>query len=44
MYPTITFICRYLAETDFAFSDPTLHGIEFATKYVGHTNFLVYRR
>jgi len=38
------FVDRYLAEKDFAFSDPTLNGIEFASKYIGHKRFLVYNR
>jgi len=38
------FVDRYLNETDFAFSDPTLHGIQFATNYMKTSNFLVYSR
>merc|ERR1711874_905697 len=35
---------HYLKETDFAFSDPTPNGIDFASKYLGHSEFLVYNR
>lgn len=38
------FVDKYLAEKEFAFSDPTLNGIEFASKYTGHKHFLVYNR
>jgi len=38
------FVDKYLAEKEFAFSDPTLNGIEFASKYIGHKHFLVYNR
>lgn len=35
---------HYLKEAEFAFSDPTLHGIEFARKYCNNLQFLVYNR
>lgn len=38
------FVDKYLTEKEFAFSDPTLNGIEFASKYIGHKHFLVYNR
>jgi len=38
------FADKYLQERDFAFSDPTVHGINFASRYIGHSSFLVYNR
>ena len=35
---------HYLADTEFAFSDPTPNGVDFASKYLGHAEFLVYNR
>ena len=35
---------HYLTETEFAFSDPTPNGIDFASRYLGHAEFLVYNR
>jgi len=35
---------HYLKENEFAFSDPTMDGIQFATKYMGFEEFLVYNR
>ena len=34
----------YLKTNEFAFSDPTLSGINFATKYMQSCEFLVYNR
>jgi len=38
------FLDHYLKPHDFAFSDPTLNGIEFAASYMKSANFLVYNR
>jgi len=35
---------HYLKDDEFAFSDPTMDGIQFATKYMGFEEFLVYNR
>eukprot|EP00092_Neocalanus_flemingeri_P089456 GFUD01113206.1.p1 GENE.GFUD01113206.1~~GFUD01113206.1.p1 ORF type:complete len:736 (+),score=212.28 GFUD01113206.1:43-2208(+) len=35
---------HYLKDTEFAFSDPTLNGIEFAASYMRSQEFLVYNR
>jgi len=35
---------HYLREHEFAFSDPTLNGIDFASKYMGSQEFMVYNR
>lgn len=35
---------HYLKQDEFAFSDPTLNGIEFATNYMKSEQFLVYNR
>lgn len=35
---------RYLREHEFAFSDPTLNGIDFASKYMASQEFMVYNR
>jgi len=35
---------HYLKDSEFAFSDPTLHGIEFARRYCNSHEFLVYNR
>jgi len=35
---------HYLNKTEFAFSDPTLNGIKFATSYMESARFLVYNR
>merc|ERR1711953_117837 len=33
-----------LSKDEFAFSDPTLNGMDFATNYMKQTDFLVYNR
>merc|ERR1712098_427424 len=38
------FLDHYLKPHEFAFSDPTLNGIEFAACYMKSTKFLVYNR
>lgn len=38
------FVNHYLTENEFAFSDPTLSGIEFAGRYCKQSQFLVYSR
>jgi len=38
------FLDHYLKPHEFAFSDPTLNGIEFAASYMKSTKFLVYNR
>ena len=38
------FLDHYLKPHDFAFSDPTLNGIEFASSYMKSNEFLVYNR
>ena len=35
---------HYLADDQFAFSDPTMDGIKFASKYMKTQEFLVYSR
>jgi N-acetyltransferase len=35
---------EYLAELDFAFSDPTINGYDFAASYLKRSDFLVYNR
>jgi len=35
---------RYLGTTDYAFSDPTINGMDFAAHYTKQTDFLVYNR
>lgn len=35
---------HYLKQAEFAFSDPTLNGIEFAANYMKNRQFLVYNR
>lgn len=37
-------IGEYLGDLDFAFSDPTLNGYDFATSYLKRSDFLVYNR
>ena len=43
VFPKIPIPCL-LKENEFAFSDPTMDGIQFATKYMGFEEFLVYNR
>ena len=38
------FLDHYLDKDEFAFSDPTLDGISFASKYMQSNEFLVYNR
>ena len=38
------YLDKYLDKDEFAFSDPTLDGISFATKYMQSEEFLVYNR
>ena len=38
------YLDKYLDKDEFAFSDPTLDGISFATKYMKSEEFLVYNR
>ena len=37
-------IGEYLGDLDFAFSDPTVNGYDFAASYLRRTDFLVYNR
>ena len=38
------YLDHYLDKEEFAFSDPTLDGISFASKYMQSKKFLVYNR
>ena len=38
------YLDHYLDKDEFAFSDPTLDGIGFASKYMQSNEFLVYNR
>ena len=38
------YLDHYLDKDEFAFSDPTLDGISFASKYMQSNEFLVYNR